>query len=157
LGLTPLLRTAFTFPVDGVESWPLVMDAGDRFYFEPEGPGLLASPADETPSPPCDARADETAMAVGVDTLAEATTLEVRGVRSRWAGLRTFAPDRLPVVGEDPMAPGFFWLAGQGGAGIKTSPAMATLISAIVRRAELPGELRAFGIDPSVLSPSRLR
>lgn len=157
LGLQPLLRTAFTFPVDGAANWPLVMDLGSRFYFEPEGPGLLASPADETPSEPCDARADELAVAMAVDALALATTLDVRGVRATWAGLRTFAPDRIPVVGEDPDHPGFFWLAGQGGAGIKTSPAMADALAALVLGAPFPAALTELGVDTAGLAPGRLR
>ena len=144
IGFQPLLRTAFTFPAEeSQQGWPLVMDTGGRFYFEPEGPGLLASPADETLSVPHDARADELAMGRAVDALAEATTLAVRGVRSKWAGLRTFAPDRVPVVGFDPRAPGFFWLAGQGGGGIKTAPALAELASA-----------RILGTRPADTSPA---
>lgn len=157
LGLQPLRRTAFTFPVEGASSWPLVMDVASRFYFEPEGPGLLASPGDETPSEPCDARADELAIAMAVDALAEATTLEVRGVKSSWAGLRTFAPDRVPVVGEEPEHPGFFWLAGQGGAGIKTSPAMADVLASLVVDAPFPTVLTRLGVDPGVLGPARFR
>lgn len=157
LGLQPLLRTAFTFPVDGVGRWPLVMDAASRFYFEPEGPGLLASPAEETPSEPCDARADEVAIAMAVDALSAATTLSVRGVRSTWAGLRTFAPDRTPVIGAEPEHPGFFWLAGQGGAGIKTSPAMADALAALVLDEPFPAELVELGVGPDVVSPARLR
>lgn len=157
LGLHPLRRTAFTFPAADVATWPLVMDAGNRFYFEPEGPGLLASPADETSSEPCDARPDELAIAMAVDAIAEATTLAVRGVRSTWAGLRTFAPDRVPVLGEDPDHPGFFWLAGQGGAGIKTSPAMADAVAALVLGSPLPAELGELGLSAAELSPARLR
>lgn len=157
LGLQPLLRTAFTFPVDGVDGWPLVMDAGSRFYFEPEGPGLLASPAEETASEPCDARADDLAIAMAVDALGEATTLSVRGVRSTWAGLRTFAPDRVPVLGEDPDHPGFFWLAGQGGAGIKTAPAMADALAALVLGDAFPAPLADLGLEAATLAPARFR
>jgi D-arginine dehydrogenase len=157
LGLQPMLRTAFTFPVEGAERWPLVMDVASRFYFEPEGPGLLASPAEETASAPCDARADELAIAMAVDALAEATTLQVRGVRSAWAGLRTFAPDRVPVVGEEPEHPGFFWLAGQGGAGIKTAPAMADVLAALVGDAPYPPTLTHLGVDAATLAPARFR
>ena len=157
VGLTPLHRTAFVFPVDDARDWPLVMDVRGNFYFEPEGPGVLASPADETPSEPCDAQADELAIARATDALFEATTMRVRGVRSAWAGLRTFAPDRLPVVGEDPSAPGFFWLAGQGGAGIKTAPALAHAIASLVCDRRLPSELTNRGIDAASLSPARFR
>jgi D-arginine dehydrogenase len=157
LGLQPLRRTAFTFPFEGARDWPLVMDVDGKFYFEPEGPGLLASPADETPIEPCDAQADDLAIAMATDGMLEATTIRVRGVRNRWAGLRTFAVDRIPVVGEDPIAPGFHWLAGQGGAGIKTAPALAEVIFAAVTGAGLPRSLDRLGIQIEQLSPARLR
>ncbi len=156
LGIQPFRRTAFVFPVHDhdLSRWPLVMDAGGRFYFEPEADGILASPAEETPVDAHDARADDLAIAMAADALAEATTLVVRGVSARWAGLRSFAADRLPVVGEDPEAPGFFWLAGQGGAGIKTAPALATMISSLIERSAATGDA---GIDGGALSPARLR
>ena len=160
LGLRPLRRTAFVFPAaDGVDvsGRPLVMDVGGGFYVEPEGPGWLASPADETPSEPVDARPDELAMAQAVDALAQATTIEVRGVRRAWAGLRTFAPDRRPVVGFDPAAPGFFWLAGQGGAGIKTAPALARLTRDLVVDGRPRPEFDDAGLDPARLAPTRFR
>jgi D-arginine dehydrogenase len=157
IGLRPLRRTAFVFPVEGVDGWPLVMDVGSRFYFEPEGPGLLASPGEETPSEPCDARADELAMAQATDSLAEATTLRVRGVRSSWAGLRTFTADRVPLVGEEPDHPGWFWLAGQGGAGIKTAPAMADTLASLVLDEPFPAALSSLGVTAAMLAPDRLR
>ncbi|MGA1074484.1 MAG: NAD(P)/FAD-dependent oxidoreductase [Ilumatobacteraceae bacterium] len=157
IGLRPLRRTAFLFPVDGAERWPLVMDVGSRFYFEPEGPGLLASPAEETLVEPCDAQADELAMAQATDALAEATTLRVRGVRSSWAGLRTFTPDRVPVVGPDPDHPGWFWLAGQGGAGIKTAPAMAEALAALVLGEAFPTSLTDLGLTAEHLAADRFR
>ena len=129
------------------------MDFGGRFYFEPEGDLLLTSPADETLCEPHDARADELAMAQAADALAEATTLQVRGVRQRWAGLRTFAPDRLPVVGFDPRAPGFFWLAGQGGAGIKTAPALAALAHDLITGSSTGTEMF---VDLDAIGPQRL-
>ena len=101
------------------------MDVAGRFYFEPEAGGLLLSPADEHPSDPVDAVAEMEDVAWSLEMLAEATTLEVRHVRSSWAGLRTFTADRVPAVGWDADAPGFCWLVGQGGAGIKTAPAIA--------------------------------
>lgn len=159
IGLQPYRRTMFMFPVPDYDmsSWPLVMDAGGRFYFEAESGGLLASPAEETPTEPHDARADELAMAKATDELATATTLVVKGVKQKWAGLRTFAKDRLPVVGFEPDAPGFFWLAGQGGAGIKTSPALATLTRALILDEEIPADLAATGLNPKALEPGRFR
>lgn len=158
LGFLPLRRTAFVFPDHHhvTAGWPLVMDHGGRFYFEPEGNAILASPADETLCEPHDARADDIAMAKATDALSAATFLEVRGVRSRWAGLRTFAPDRRPVIGFDPRADGFFWLAGQGGGGIKTSPAMATLTHALITGSDLDPLLSAIGVSLDDLAPERL-
>ena len=135
LGLRPLRRSVFVFPPlagTNAAGWPMVWDIGNRFYFEPEGPLLLASPADETPSEPCDARPETTDIALGVEELEAATTVQVRGVRRTWAGLRTFALDRVPAAGFDPDHPGFFWLAGQGGYGIKTSPALGRLCAALI-------------------------
>ena len=154
LGLQPLRRTAALVPApELVNAWPLVMDIAGRYYAEPESGGLLVSPADEHPSAPCDARPEEEDVAWALHQLDEATELNIVSVRRAWAGLRTFAPDRLPVVGEDPDAPGLWWLAGQGGAGIKTSPAMAQLLCAYLAGSE-PPELF---YDPAVLGPGRLR
>ena len=122
--------------------WPLVMDVGGRCYFEPEAGGLLLSPADEHPSEPVDAAAEMEDVAWALEMLAEATTLEVRHVRSSWAGLRTFAPDRVPVVGWDARRARLLWLVGQGGAGIKTAPAMAPRSAAIVDDGTWPDRAR---------------
>lgn len=133
VGLAALRRTACIVAVPGghdVTHWPLVMDAGGTFYAEPEPGGLLLSPADETPDEPGDARPEELDIALALDRLRDATTLPVRSVRRAWAGLRTFAPDRVPVAGFAPDAPGFYWLVGQGGGGIKTAPALAALAAA---------------------------
>ncbi|MEY2959516.1 MAG: hypothetical protein RLZZ01_2084, partial [Actinomycetota bacterium] len=112
---------------------------------------------EETLVEPCDAQADELAMAQATDSLAEATTLRVRGVRSSWAGLRTFAPDRVPVVGAEPDHPGWFWLAGQGGAGIKTAPAMADALASLVLGEAFPTSLTDLGLTAEHLSVVRLR
>ena len=156
LGLRPLRRSVFVFPPpEGVSTagWPMVWDIGNRFYFEPEGPLLLVSPVDETPSEPCDARPETTDIALGVEGLEAATTLLVRGVRRTWAGLRTFTTDRLAAVGFDPDHPGFFWLAGQGGFGIQTSPALGRLSAALIL-----GEAPPLGPDAvEALDPARFR
>ena len=161
LGLTPLRRTIFTFaapagyPAEEVWRWPLVADIGGGFYFKPEGPAqLLGSPADETPDVPCDARAEELDVARGIDAVNGATTLGVRAVRSVWAGLRTFAADRHPVVGFDDTAEGFVWCAGQGGTGIQTSPAMGEVVASVVCGTPPPAELANVVEE---LSPRRLR
>jgi D-arginine dehydrogenase len=158
IGLQPRRRTALIVDApDGStsEDWPMVIDIDEQFYFRPDAGALLLSPADETPSPPCDAQPDEWDIAVAIDRVTAATTLEVRRVRRSWAGLRTFAPDRAPVVGHAPEAPGFFWLAGQGGYGIQTAPAMAALAAALVIGAPVPATLTDFGVDARALRPGR--
>jgi len=149
--LVPHRRTIVTFPVSAdVPGWPFVASEDDRLYFAPESGGLKLSPMDETPVEPCDAHADELAIAEGLERLrALAPTLVPRTLGRRWAGLRTFAPDRVPVVGEDPRVRGFFWLAGQGGCGIETSPIVGQVAADLI----LDGRTARF--DASVLAPSR--
>ena len=158
IGLQPLRRTVITF--DGPEgydfaSWPCVVDVDEEFYFEPEGAQILASPADETPSEPCDATAEDYEVALAVDRIERATTLEIRHIRQRWAGLRSFVADRAPVIGMDPDLCGFFWLAGQGGFGIMTSPAAARTAASLIVRGTLPSDLEELGLTPEQLSPGR--
>jgi D-arginine dehydrogenase len=160
IGLQPLRRTAFTCPAPDdvdVRGWPLVADVDDRFYFKPEGQQLLCSLADETPSAPCDAQPEEADIALAIERINEATTLGLRHVRRAWAGLRCFVVDRTPVVGFDPDAPGFCWLAGQGGYGIQTAPAMARATAALVVEGRLPEDLLAMGVTETDLSPARCR
>ena len=148
VGLQPFRRTVFTF-ASRYESagWPLVVGADESFYFKPEGADqFLASPADEDPIEPCDVKPREIDVAAGIEAINQATVLDVRSVRSTWAGLRTFAPDRVPVVGFDPDVAGFFWCAGQGGTGIQTAPAIASLTADLVSGVapkQLPADLAA--------------
>jgi D-arginine dehydrogenase len=158
LGLTPLRRTiALVDPpaMDRFETAPHVIDIDEKFYFKPDAGRLLLTPADETPSPPCDAAAEDFAIALAIDRIQAVAHLKVAHIRAKWAGLRTFAPDRTPVVGFDPRAPGFFWLAGQGGYGIQTAPAMARAAAALARGEGLPRDLVAEGVEPGALSPDR--
>lgn len=160
VGLRPLRRTTFTFaPPSGIEieRWPMVVEVLEAFYVKPDAGRLLGSPADETPSDPCDARAEETDVALAVERIEAALDLEVRGVRAPWAGLRTFAPDRVPVVGPDPDVPAFLWCAGQGGYGIKTSPALAAVVAHHVLGSAWPAVLIERGVTPIDLSPGRLQ
>ena len=160
IGLTPLRRTVITFDVpDGmdVSAWPFTKTVGSGFYIEPEGRGrLLACPMDELLSDPCDAQPEEEDVALAAWRVEQATTLAIPRLASKWAGLRTFTPDRLPVCGFDPHAPGFFWLAGQGGFGLQTSPAMALAAEALVADEPWPDELQAVEVTPDQLSPSRI-
>ena len=134
LGLTPYRRTIFTFTSRyPSEHWPLVIGADESFYFKPEGAGqFLGSPADEHPDEPSDAKPRELDVAAGIEAINQATNLDIRSIRSAWAGLRTFSPDRDPVVGFDRDIAGFFWCAGQGGTGIQTSPAIAALTAWLI-------------------------
>lgn len=160
LGLRPLRRTVVLLDApEGMDiaAWPMVIDADEAFYFKPDAGRILLTPADETPSPPCDAQPEEWDIAVAVDRLESATSLRVRRVSHRWAGLRTFAPDGVPVAGYDPSAPGYFWLVGQGGYGIQTAPALSLLAASLVLGESLPASLEGFGIDPDALSPARFR
>ncbi|RLK55288.1 NAD(P)/FAD-dependent oxidoreductase [Actinokineospora cianjurensis] len=151
LGLRPLRRTIAiaTGPTPVGQGWPLVADVGDTFYFRPEGPGVLVSPADETPVDPGDAKPDDLDIALAVDRVNEVTTLGLRSVRTAWAGLRTFAPDREPVVGELPDHPGLTFLAGQGGYGIQMAPALAVTAARLILG-------QPIDTAPELLSPARL-
>lgn len=159
LGLQPLRRTALLVDLpDGVDAreWPAVIDAQEQFYFKPDAGRLLLSPADETPESPGDVQPDELDVAIGVDRVQAALDVEVRRVGHRWAGLRTFAPDRVPVVGFDADVPGLFWCAGQGGYGIQTAPALARAAAALARHDRLPDDVAAEGLAAGELSPQRL-
>lgn len=158
VGLQPLRRTAFM--VAGSASsrgWPAVIEADHAWYFKPDGDQILCSLADETPSPPCDARPEEIDVARAIDRINTATDLGIRHVRSQWAGLRTFAPDRSMVIGPEPGRPGFVWLVGQGGTGIQTAPAAGRLAAALVRGATAPDDIVAAGLDAEAVSPQRFR
>jgi D-arginine dehydrogenase len=160
IGLQPKRRTALLFKPASelrVDAWPMVHDIEETFYFKPDAGKLLLSPADETPCSPCDAQPDEMDLAIAVDRLEQATTLSVKHVTHSWAGLRSFAPDRSPVVGFDAQNEGFFWLAGQGGFGIQTSPALSRTAAALALRQPMPEDVAAQGVDVSALSPRRLR
>lgn len=154
LGIAPLRRTMVQLAVDPPLSleMPLIRDARDRFYVKPEagGRGWL-SPHDEIPTAPCDARPEEIDVAVAVDRLQQAVDWDVR-IERTWAGLRSFAPDRLPVYGFANDAPGFFWFAGQGGFGIQTAPAAAALAAMLLGT---PADPLVNGLDPDRYSPTR--
>lgn len=160
IGLTPFRRTAVLVdaPLDfDIGTWPLVIDIDENFYFKPDAGLLLISPADETLSEPCDVQPDEWDIAVAIDRAGAAAEIDVRRIRHKWAGLRNFVADRTPVVGFDPAAEGFFWLAGQGGYGVQTAPAMAQLASALAKGQQVPSELAEFGVVSDALNPARLR
>lgn len=158
LPVEPRRRTALTFsPGFDVRDVPPVDEIGTGFYFKASGNALMVCAGDATPSQPCDAQPDEFDVAVAVDFFERTTTLEIRRIVSRWAGLRTFVHDEQPVAGFATDAPGFFWLTGQGGAGIMTSPGLGQVAAALVERRELPARAYELGITPEALSPRRLQ
>ncbi|MES2684539.1 MAG: FAD-binding oxidoreductase [Pseudomonadota bacterium] len=159
VGLQALRRTAALVDMprmEGMERWPLTIDIDEEFYFKPDAGRLLISPGDETPSAPCDAVPDEMDLALAVDRIERATTLDVRRMHSRWAGLRSFVADRTPVAGFAPDAAGFFWLAGQGGYGIQTAPALSRFAASQLLGKPVPDPLADLGLTSSALSPQRL-
>ena len=160
IGLQAKRRTAITFdpPADYVIAGAVsVGDIDEEWYFKPDAGRLLASPADETPSEPCDAQPDETDVAIAVDRIERATTMQIRKLHSRWAGLRSFVPDRTLVIGPDARESSFVWLAGQGGYGIQTSSAAGRATASLIETGDLPADIRALGITAAQLSPARLR
>jgi len=156
LGLSPYRRTMAqlrTVP-PAPDGMPHVAHIGGSFYFKPEPGGRLwLSPHDEIASPPCDAAPEEIDVAIAIDRFENVVDWRVAAVERRWAGLRTFAPDRLPVIGFDRAAPGFFWFAGQGGFGIQTAPAAAMLGASLLRGVAPP--MPVAGINAARYTPSR--
>jgi len=159
VGLVPKRRTAFTFDSPtglAIEHLPMAIDFDETFYFKPEVGQFLASPADETPSPPCDAQPEEMDIAIAVDRIEAATTLQIRRIKNKWAGLRSFVADKNLVVGYDDATPGFFWLAGQGGYGIQTGAAAGRLAASLALARGLPADIAELGVSETALSPRRL-
>lgn len=160
VGLKPKRRTAVTFdPPNGtdIHLWPMVIAADESFYFKPDAGRILLSPCDETDSEPTDAQPDEMDIAIAIDRLETASTLQVRRLAAKWAGLRNFVADRTVVCGYDPAASGFFWLAAQGGYGIQTSAAMSRVAGALALSRGLPEDVLALGVTEKDLGPARLR
>jgi D-arginine dehydrogenase len=160
LGLTAYRRTACTFAApDGLDvaHWPLLMDADEGYYVKPEAGGLMASPADETAQEPGNARARMEDVALALDRIDTMTTLAPRSIRSSWAGLRTFAPDRAPVLGPEPAVPGFVWYAGLGGFGIMTAPAAARSVVALIDTGDLPDDVLEHSGRSADVLPDRIR
>lgn len=160
LGLQPCRRSAFVFKGPaGLDfgRWPMVASIAEDWYFKPDAGLLFGSPANADPVPPQDVQPEELDIALAADRLERATTLRIgRPVRT-WAGLRSFVADGGLVGGFDAQAPSFFWLAGQGGYGIQTSPAMGQACAALAAGEPIPHELAAFGISAEALAPGRLR
>ncbi|HZW11889.1 MAG TPA: FAD-binding oxidoreductase [Noviherbaspirillum sp.] len=156
VGLLPQRRTAVMLdaPTEA-QSWPYFGDIAESFYVKPDAGRLLASPCDEVTVPPSDVAPEEYDVAVIANRIETMTTLPVKRVLSKWAGIRTFAPDRTPVAGWAPGAKGFFWLAGQGGYGIQTAPAMARCCHSLITEKRVPQVLADLGVTSDALSPAR--
>ena len=155
-GLVPKRRTALLVsPPQGraLDDMAMVVDVDEAFYLKPDAGKLLISPADETPSPPCDAQPDEMDVAICVDRIERAFDLPIRRIEHKWAGLRSFVPDGCPVAGYDPKVPGFFWLAGQGGYGIQSAPALARAAAALVQGRPIPADIADEGVSAADLAP----
>ncbi len=157
LGIVPLRRTVAQLrtepPPPG--DLPLVLDLAGAFYFKPDGARLWLSPHDETPSEPCDAAPEELDVALAIDRFQQVVDWRIAAVERKWAGLRSFAPDRRPVYGADPAREGFFWFAGQGGFGIQTAPAAARLAAQLLLG--LPRDALTERLDPALYVPARVR
>lgn len=160
IGLTPMRRTIGVARVPDPALMrgpalrpPMVIEVSYDFYFKADGDDLLVCPGDETPTTPGDARPDELDVALALERVAAVTRLGLRSIRTSWAGLRSFVPDRLPVIGTRPEHPGFAFVAGQGGAGIETAPALAAFAAAVITGVAAPADVP---LDPAVLSPTRL-
>ncbi len=154
LGLEPKRRTIITFdapPGTELDGLPFAKTVGDELYFAPESGRLFASPMDEVPSEPCDAQPEELEVALAAFRMEQRTTVKVERIHSRWAGLRTFTPDRHPAVGFAADADGFFWLAGQGGFGLQTSPAMTAIAASLIAGDPWP----VANVSPEALDPVR--
>lgn len=157
IGITPLRRSVARIPAPGghdVTRWPMLMGAGEGWYAKPDAGQLIISPAEEDPvSEAHDAWPDDMVLAEGIARYQEFVTSEVTRLTASWAGLRSFAPDRVLVLGPDPLDPAFIWVAGQGGYGFQTAPAASRLVADLVagRAPELDADLVA------ALSPARFR
>lgn len=158
VGLIPKRRTAFIFRTPAgisIENWPVVHDIHETFYFKPDAGKILASPADETPVQPCDVHPDDLDIAGAIERIQRCASLPVAHIERRWAGLRSFVSDGCPVVGYDSRVDGFFWLAGQGGYGIETSPAMGRLSANLAANKSVPSDFADLGISAEIMSPAR--
>lgn len=159
LGLRPLRRTVVTIEKpDGLpfeKASPIVMPVGEEYYFKPEGNGYLLSPGDEVLISPCDVQPEHEDVALAVHQFEQATGASVNRVEAKWAGLRTFAKDRGPVIGFASDVDQFFWSVGQGGFGIQTAPAWSELAVALLLRQDLPINLSRFGVEAAACTPAR--
>jgi D-arginine dehydrogenase len=160
IGLVPKRRAALLIAApEGFDHWqaPVCVDISEEFYMKPDAGRLLISPANEDPDVPSDVQPDEMDIAICIDRIERAFDFKVRRIENRWAGLRSFVADKSPVAGFSDQVEGFFWLAGQGGYGIQTAPALSRFSAALVRGDEVPADIQAQGARAADLAPGRLK
>jgi len=161
IGLVPKRRSAFTFAVDeaskanGCDVWPMFACVDESFYVKPDAGLLLGSPANADPVAPHDVQAEELDIAIAIDHIQTATTLQIRRPSHVWAGLRSFVEDGSFVGGFDDKLEGFFWAAGQGGYGIQSAPAAGEVYAALVRGLPVPEHAVSFGVSAQALARTR--
>ncbi len=159
IGLVPKRRTVMTVPQPSgfdLDHAPIAVDIDEQFYLKPDAGQLLMSPANEDPSPPCDAQPDEMDIAICAERIEQAFQLTLTRFSNKWAGLRSFVADKCPVCGYDPNIENFFWLAGQGGYGIQSSPALGELAASMVMNHAVPGYIQDQGFELETVKPDRL-
>ena len=154
LGFQPNRRSMARIPAPGghdTRTWPMMHGVGETWYAKPDAGALIVSPSEEHPMDPHDAFADDMVLAEGLARYEEMVTEPVTRLISNWAGLRTFAPDRVLVIGRDVREPSFVWLGGQGGYGFQSSPGASQLLADLIagRAPDLAPDLVAS------LSPAR--
>ena len=154
LGIQPMRRSMARIPAPGghdLSKWPMMFGLGETWYAKPDAGALMVSPAEEHAAEPHDAWADDMVLAEGLARYEEMVTEPVTRLITSWAGLRSFSPDRVLVIGRDTVQPEFFWLAGQGGYGFQTSAAASQLAADLIggRQSELSAACIA------ALSPAR--
>ncbi|RYD44639.1 MAG: FAD-binding oxidoreductase [Sphingomonadales bacterium] len=156
VGIQPYRRTVMQvrLGVPVPADLPLVIHVGGEFYFKGQSEGRIwLTPHDETPTAPHDAAPEELDVALAIDRMQSVVDWPVVAVERKWAGLRSFAPDRLPVFGVDRSEGAFIWCAGQGGFGIQTAPAIAALLAAELGAPPLEGAIGR--VDPAPYAPTR--
>ena len=160
IGLQPKKRSVCTVPVQSkydTKNWPLVVDINEKFYFKPEGDGLLISPADETLVEPMDAFTDQLDLAIAIDRVSKVIDVPLQRISHEWAGLRSFVSDKSPVIGFEPNEDGFFWFAGQGGYGIQMASGAAKLAASMLLSKPIPSELNKMNFELSSVTTERFR
>ncbi|MEZ5651871.1 MAG: FAD-dependent oxidoreductase, partial [Burkholderiaceae bacterium] len=158
IGLVPKRRTAVIVAAPAgadIARLPLTVDIDEQFYLKPDAGRLLLSPANEDPQAPADAQPDEWDVAICIDRIQRAFDLDIRRVENKWAGLRSFVADKAPVVGFSDRVEGFFWLAGQGGYGVQSSPGMSRLATALLLGEPIPADIAAQGLRAEDVAPAR--